>query len=105
MKFAVTTFITGVGRTVGNRTIEYDLQFLLAVLNWAVVAGNDTGSGTILERNPLRGLPLPKEKNRKRPALARDLYEPALAVSASVHPFSTTLLIAAHETGHRIGGL
>ena len=31
--------------------IEYDLKFLLAVLNWATVAGDARG-GVLLERNP-----------------------------------------------------
>jgi hypothetical protein len=38
-------------RRVGDRVIAYDLKWLLAVFNWATVAGNGQG-GALLERNP-----------------------------------------------------
>ena len=50
------------GRPVSNRTIERDLKFLLAVLNWAAKSRDEEGR-LLLESNPLRGLKLPREKN------------------------------------------
>lgn len=52
-------------KLVSNRPIEYDLRFLLAVLNWAVNARDEQGL-TLLESNPTRGLKLPKEMNPTR---------------------------------------
>lgn len=50
---------------VGPRTVERDLRFLLAVLNW----GTDwrTDSGYLLSENVCRGYPVPQEKNPSRP--------------------------------------
>jgi len=56
-------------RAVGERIIEYDLKHLLAVFNWATVAGDGRGS-PLLERNALKGMPLPSEKNPKRAVLS-----------------------------------
>jgi hypothetical protein len=56
-------------RPVRDRQIEYDLKFLLAVLNWATKARVD--GERLLECNPLKGLYLPKEKNPRRPITIR----------------------------------
>lgn len=50
---------------VGPRTVERDLRFLLAVLNW----GTDwrTEDGYLLGENVCRGYPVPQEKNPSRP--------------------------------------
>jgi len=50
---------------VGPRSVERDLRFLLAVLNW----GTDwrTSDGYLLRENVCRGYPVPKEKNPSRP--------------------------------------
>lgn len=50
---------------VGPRTVERDLRFLLAVLNW----GTDwrTEDGYLLSENVCRGYPVPQEKNPSRP--------------------------------------
>lgn len=53
------------GREVGARTVERDLRFLLAVLNWA--ADWRTEEGYLLPENPCRGYPVPTEKNPSRP--------------------------------------
>jgi len=47
---------------VGERTIQYELQWLRAVLNWATLAGDERGA-MLLDRNLLRGLELPQEVN------------------------------------------
>ena len=58
---------------VGPRTVQRDLKWLLAVLNWAIVAGDGRGNA-LLERNPLRGLALPREKNPARPIISQERY-------------------------------
>lgn len=85
-------------RSVRNRVIEYDLKFLHTVLNWAV------GSG-LLDRNPLKGCPWPKEQAPKRPVLRHEEYEALRAVAQDVHPLFVLALLLAHETGHRIGAI
>jgi integrase len=87
-------------KAVRNRIIEQDLKFLLAVLNWATRAGDGTG-GLLLERNPLAGLPIPKEENPNRPMLSREEYGKLLANAADVAPLFECLLAIAHDTGHR----
>ena len=91
-------------RAVGERIIEYDLKHLLAVFNWATVAGDGRGS-PLLERNALKGMPLPSEKNPKRAVLSDDQYDAMLRVADQVHPLVRPMLMVAHETGHRIGSI
>ena len=43
------------GRPVSDRTVEYDLKLLIAVLNWAAKSRDEQGR-LLLDRNPLRGL-------------------------------------------------
>lgn len=84
--------------------IEQNLQFARAVLNWATVVGDGSG-GALLERNPLAGLPLPKEKNPNRVILTEDEYQAMLAVASGVDWRFHAALVLAHETGHRIGAI
>lgn len=56
------------GCPVGPRTVEKDLRWLVAVLNWATKV-SDGREGYLLERNPLKGLPFPTEPNPRRPFL------------------------------------
>lgn len=53
------------GQPVGPRTVERDLRFLLAVLNWA--KDWRTSNGYLLRENVCRGYPVPKEKNPAQP--------------------------------------
>ena len=46
------------GKPVSDRTIEHDLKFLIAVLNWASKARDERGK-LFLASNPLRGLKAP----------------------------------------------
>ena len=92
------------GRPVSDRTIEYDLRFLLAVLNWAVRSRDEEGR-LLLESNPLRGLKVPKEKNPTRVVLTQAEYEDLLRVSAELDWRFRVALVLAHETGHRIGAI
>ncbi len=92
------------GKPVSDRAIEYDLRFLLAVLNWAVKSRDEEGR-LLLESNPLRGLKLPKEKNPARVMLTEGEYEALLRVSLEVDWRFRVALVLAHETGHRIGAI
>jgi len=89
-------------RAVGERIIEYDLKHLLAVFNWATVAGDGRGS-PLLERNALKGMPLPSEKNPKRAVLSDDQYDAMLRVADQVHPLVRPMLMVAHERGTESG--
>lgn len=91
-------------RTVRDRQIAYDLRFLLAVLNWATMAGDGRG-GPLLDRNPLKGLPVPREESPRRPLLDSDQYAKVLDVAPSVSPLFELALILAHETGHRANSI
>ncbi len=91
-------------RPVTDRTVEYDLKFLLAILNWAAKSRDEEGR-LLLESNPLRGLKTPKEKNPTRVVLTQDEYEALLAVSPRVDWRFRVALVIAHETGHRIGAI
>lgn len=89
---------------VRDRQIAYDLKFLLAVLNWATLSGDGRG-GMLLERNPLKGLPLPKEENPRRPLVTEEQYAALRKIAAQVNPAFELALVLAHETGHRIGAI
>jgi len=54
---------------VSDRTVEHDLKFLIAVLNWAERSRDDQGR-LLLDRNPLKGLRQPTETNPNRVMLA-----------------------------------
>jgi len=94
----------GPWKAVGDRTVEMDLRFILAVFNWATLAGDGRGS-VLLERNPFRGYKPPKEKNPVRVVLTEEEYGSLLVVSAKVDWRFHVALVLAHETGHRIGAI
>ena len=71
------------GKPVGNRTIEWDLTFLMTVLNWAARSRDEHGR-LLLDSNPLKGLRKPKEKNPNRVVLTEDEYQALLGVSRRV---------------------
>ena len=92
------------GRPVSNRTVEYDLKFLIAVLNWAARSRDERGE-PLLDRNPLKALRKPTEKNPTRVVLAEDEYRALLKVAPRVDWRFHLALVLAHETGHRIGAI
>ena len=92
------------GRPVGDRTVERDLKFLLAVLNWAANSRDEEGR-RLVESNPLRGLKTPAEKNPARVILTEAEYKSLLRVSSAVDWRFRVALVLAHETGHRIGAI
>lgn len=92
------------GRPLGARIIESDLKFLQAVLNWAVTARDGAGR-YLLERNPLKGMPWPRETSPQRPVLSNEDYSAMLAVAPLTDGRCALALVLAHETGHRIGAI
>ena len=92
------------GRPVSDRTVEYDLKFLLAVLNWAARSRDEEGR-LLLESNPLKGLKTPKQKNPARVLLTDAEYGAMLQVSKEMDWRFRVALVIAHETGHRIGAI
>ena len=91
-------------KPVSDRTVERDLRFLLAVLNWAARSRDEEGR-LLLESNPLRGLRPPREKNPTRVLLTAAEYEALLKVSLEMDWRFRVALVLAHETGHRIGAI
>ena len=92
------------GRPVSDRMVECDLKFLIAVLNWAARSRDDRGR-LLLDRNPLKGLRKPTEKNPTRVVLTEEEYGALLEVSGRVDWRFRVALVLAHETGHRIGAI
>ena len=92
------------GSPVSDRTIERDLKFLLAVLNWAVKSRDERGE-LLLGSNPLKGLKTPTEKNPTRVMLTEEEYRVLLHVSLEMDWRFHVALVLAHETGHRIGAI
>ena len=92
------------GRPVSDRTIEHDLKFLIAVLNWATKSRDERGK-LLLASNPLKGLRTPTEKNPTRVVLSEEEYQALLGVAQEVDWRCRVALVLAHETGHRIGAI
>lgn len=92
------------GPGVRARQVEYDLRFLMAVLNWGTQAANHRGE-PLLTRNPLKGLAFPKEESPQRPMLTHEQYKALLGVASQVDWRFGLALVLAHETGHRIGAV
>ena len=92
------------GKPVGDRTVQRDLKFLLAVLNWAVNSRDGEGR-RLVESNPLQDLKTPAEKNPARVVLTEAEYKALLRVSSAVDWRFRVALVLAHETGHRIGAI
>ncbi len=92
------------GKPVRDRMVEWDLTFLMAVLNWAARSRDEQGR-LLLDRNPLKGLRKPREKNPTRVALTEEEYRALLKVSGRVDWRFHVALVLAHETGHRIGAI
>lgn len=91
-------------RRVGERVIAYDLKWLLSVFNWATTVGDGRG-GFLLDRNPFKGLPLPRAESPQRSVLTHEQYLALRGIAAQVAPQFGLALVLAHETGHRIGAI
>ena len=92
------------GQPVSDQTIGGDLTFLMAVLNWAARSRDEHGR-LFLDRNPLKGLRKPVEKNPVRVVVTDEEYRALLEVSRKVGWRFHVALLLAHETGHRIGAI
>lgn len=84
--------------------IAHDLQALSAVLNWATTARDQDGE-LLLERNPLKGCPLPVEDNPTRRAFNREQYRALVGIAAEINPLFRLAVVVAHYSGHRIGAI
>ena len=74
------------------------------MLNWAARSRDERGR-LLLDRNPLKGLRTPTEKNPTRVVLSEDEYCALLKVAGRVDWRFHVALVLAHETGHRIGAI
>lgn len=82
------------GGPVRDRTLEQDLSLLRAVLRWA-------SQNELIDREPMSGCKIPREKNVRRPLLYEEEYQAMLAAAPGVHLRCRLALMLAHETGHR----
>lgn len=89
------------GRAVANRTIEADIVVVQTALNWAMKERTPHGQ-RLLRENPLTGVPLPKEKNPRRPVMRHDTYARLVAVASRIHRLLRLALIVAEGTGRRL---
>ena len=92
------------GRPVSDRTVEYDLKLLIAVLNSATESRDEQGR-LLLDRNPLRGLRTHTETNHTRVVLTEDEYRALVKVSRRVDWRCRAALVLAYKMGHRIGSI
>jgi integrase len=92
------------GKSVRDRVIAQNLKTIVAMLNWATMAGDGEG-GYLLERNPFKGFPFPVETSPRRPQLSHEQYVALLKAAGAISPLFELALILAHETGHRIGSI
>jgi integrase len=90
-------------RKVGDRIIQSDLALLSAVLNYATLSRD--GGGVLLERNPLKGLPIPKNESPARPVLSAAQYLAVRSAAAKVGTWAELFVVLSHETGHRAGSI
>jgi hypothetical protein len=81
-------------KPVRDRTIESDLKWLNAVMNWGM-HWQDREGRYLLRENPIRGFPIPRERNPQRPVMTEDRYEALRAVSDEV-------TMEVHQRGHRV---
>ena len=89
-------------KTVRPRVIEQNLKLLLAVLNWAERAQHPDGSGYSIDKNPLRGLKLPKEENPRQPMFTPEqCIELRTAAQEDRSSLAERFVMLAWYTGHR----
>ncbi|HEU5185508.1 MAG TPA: tyrosine-type recombinase/integrase [Gemmatimonadaceae bacterium] len=84
---------------VRDRQIEYELRFLLAVLNWA--EGVREHGRPLLDHRPFRGFAVPTELNVKQPTITEDEIAKLRGVAHKVHPQCPVFFSVVYHTGHR----
>jgi len=93
------------GKGVKAATIAKELGSLHAAFNWAETFR--ANGCPLLNRNPIRGVPLPSEPNPARPVASRDRFEKLLKEANGIDPAGVfrTMLIVAWVTGRRLGSI
>jgi integrase len=89
-----------IGRAVRDRAVEQDCNLLLAVLNWATQSKDASGK-YLLDRNPLKGLPVPSEASPARPVLSATQFATLCEVAREREPWLECFAIVCWFTGHR----
>ncbi|HUF68162.1 MAG TPA: site-specific integrase [Longimicrobiales bacterium] len=86
-------------------TIANEVRDLVTVLRWAMRFRQ--GGQPLLERNPLEGVPVPAERNPRRPRANRDRIDQLLEVALRVDPAGQfeLMLRLAIGTGRRINAI
>jgi integrase len=105
-------------RPVSKRVCAKDLAFLRSVCKWATEWRDPRTKRFLLEFNPTRGLPLPREENPRRPVVTHDRYLRLLEKADQVRVKTghgeqakrvrsplRELLVIAEGTGRRIGAI
>jgi integrase len=87
-------------KPVRPRIVEQDCKLLLAVLNWAERAGDGHG-GYLLDKNPLRGLAVPKEESPRRPVMTSALFDTVRVKAAEFSASAELFVCLLWFTGHR----
>lgn len=103
-------------RSVRDRTVEADCNWLRWVFNWAVKWRTPSGH-YLMRENPVRGFEAPKEKNPKRPVATQDRFLAIREVSDQVmmetrwgkreetRSYLSELLDIVNGTGRRISAV
>lgn len=104
-------------RPVGPRTLQREMKILRAACRRATIERTRAG-GFLLAVDPTRGLPLPVERNPKRPTADSERFDKLLAVAAQVTmrvgmgraatwepSYLPLLLRLAGDTGRRISSI
>ena len=91
------------GREVRTESIRADLIFLKGALQWSTTY--EAGDEPLLEKNPLDGFKIPKEKNPRRPMLDEDDIAALSAVARMIHEFMPLLLLLVITTGRRVSSV
>lgn len=89
---------------VRDRVVEQDLNLLNALLNWGTQASDGQG-GYLLDRNPLKGLPVPRELSPRRALLTPEQYQAVRKAAADRSSRLECFVVLAWHTGHRAGSL
>lgn len=85
-------------KAVKPRTVEADIVWLQSVYNWGVEA-------ELLDRNPIKGAPMPQVTSQLRPMASPTRVAKLEAVAAQVHPRFPLLLACVRYLGWRISAV
>lgn len=107
-------------REVSRTTAGQDLKTLRQVCTWGAEWRLPAEGGFLLDRDPTRGLPIPKNRDPKRPVCGEDRYRRLLegaeavrvghldgedAPDEKVRPPLREILVLCWETGRRVGAV